>query len=113
MIRARADEASIVRFPNPLLEVPSQLGNLTIKADAAYCQARVLQEFGRLNILVLSVMSIHQLRGGHLGIEALFQGSEEISEEVGVGVLAQLVEHKPVAKIAMTQHLKLLGHVLK
>ena len=33
-IRAKAGEASIVRFPNPRLKIPSQLGNLA-KADAA------------------------------------------------------------------------------
>ena len=48
---------------------------------------------------------------GDLGIEALFKGSEEVSEEVGVGVLAQLVEHKPVAKIAMAEHLRFVCHV--
>ena len=48
----------------------------------------------------------------YLGVEALFEGSEEISEEVGVGVFAELVKHKPVAKIAMAKHLKFLGPCL-
>ena len=59
----------------------------------------------------MSISNEDQWQGRHLGIEALFKGSEEISEEVGVGVFAQLVKHKPVAKIAMAKHLKFLGHV--
>ena len=46
-----------------------------------------------------------QRGGGHLGVEALLEGAEEISEEVGVGVLAQLVQHEPVAQVAVAKHL--------
>ena len=34
--------------------------------------------------------------------KTLFQMPEKISEEVSVGVLAELVENKPVTKIAMS-----------
>ena len=103
-IRAKAGNASIVRFPNPRLKVPSQLGNLA-KADAAWGQAPILQIFkvakhASLQLFLLSPFSDEdQGGGGHLGVEALLEGAEEISEEVGVGVLAQLVQHEPVAEL--------------
>ena len=109
-IRAKAGEASIVRFPNPRLKVPSQLGNLA-KADAAYGQAPILQIFkvakhASLQLFLLSPFSDEDQRGGgHLGVEALLEGAEKISEEVGVGVLAQLVQHEPVAQVAVAKHL--------
>ena len=109
-IRAKAGEASIVRFPNPRLKVPSQLGNLA-KADAAYGQAPILQIFkvakhASLQLFLLSPFSEEdQWGGGHLGVEALLEGAEKISEEVGVGVLAQLVQHEPVPQVAVAEHL--------
>ena len=40
----------------------------------------------------------------YLRNKTLFQVSEEISEEVSVGVLAELIENKPVTKIAVTKN---------
>ena len=37
--------------------------------------------------------------------------SEEISEEVGVGVLAELVEDKPVTKIAVVKDITTGGEI--
>merc|ERR1719350_2762773 len=56
-------------------------------------------------LCITSTSTCRVLSSFDLGVEALLEGAEEISEEVGVGVLAQLVQHEPVAQVAVAEHL--------
>ena len=47
----------------------------------------------------------------HLCHKAPFQVLEEVSEEVGVGVLAELVENKPVTNVAVCENTSASGQV--